>query len=50
MLPISLFVARETGTSYKKIAENTKHTGMIKMGDCFKLMFNKNAFIKYEKV
>ena len=50
MLPISLYVSRESGTPYKEIAENTKHVGMIKMGDCYKLLYNRKDFIKYEKL
>ena len=50
MLPISLYVSKETGVSYQELAENKKHTGMIKMGDCYKLLFNRKTFIKYEKI
>jgi len=47
--PISLLVSRETGVSYKDIAADRKHTNLIKMGDGLKLLYNRKAFIKYEK-
>ncbi len=47
--PISLFVSRETGLSYKDITADRKHTNLIKMGDCLKLLYNRKSFIKYEK-
>ena len=49
-LPISLYISKESGVSYKDIAADKKHSAMIKMGGCYKLLFNRNAFIKYEKV
>jgi len=48
-LPISLFVSRETGVSYKDIAADRNHINLVKMGDCLKLLYNRKSFIKYEK-
>lgn len=47
--PISLFVSRETGLSYKEISSERKHINLVKMGDCLKLLYNRKSFIKYEK-
>ena len=45
--PISLFVSRESGLSYKDITADRKHTNLVRMGDCLKLLYNRKAFINY---
>ncbi len=48
--PISLFISRESGLSYENIGADKEHTSLIKMGGCFKLLFNGADMIKYEKI
>lgn len=48
--PISLYISKQTGLSYEEIGADKEHTSMIKMGGCYKLLFNGTSMIKHEKI
>lgn len=48
--PISLFIAHSNKYSYEEISNDKRHVNMLDMGGCFKVTFNKKAFIGYESL
>ncbi len=48
--PMSLFVARASGFSFKEISEDRRHINLVRMGDCLKLEFNNRDLVKYERI
>lgn len=45
--PISVFVSKSAGVSFKEMLENKKHLELVKMGECVVCKFNGKKLISY---